>query len=877
MNPSNKFLICLYSDPNFLAVNILENLIANSCYVNVITSDVDGWRKRTSNIALKTRFSILSQNSIKSETKYSYSVCCIGFLNKDSAEKDLRYFIKNRNIKDSKTLLIFPQEVYGLIDSKKLDSFQNIGVVYLSDMIGPRMDFTSNTRIARYLSEAIKSQKFTTPIGETVSPIFVSDAAKQISKWLFSFGPYGKEIFLKGEEMSSQTFWLTLRSVFGDIQHISTQEKIKETIPRNIEKYQLRTDLFFILKETHKWVLTEKPNIQNATHTPKINLSKTLTPPSTKRKKYNFKPLALSIFTVLLFPLFLLIISSLLTFVSYKQLLKGHSSLTLRLLSITKITSSISYFESRALGYVPFIGRMYKETAYLSDVLIEVSDLGSYAVPLIDTAGTLLSNVLKNNPYSVESLLYDSEEKLRKIYDTTVSIEEKTGQAKNNNIFVSDKISSKINFGFYKNIILQITNMTERLPYILGEYQSKTYLILFQNNMELRPTGGFIGSFGLLTLDKGRLSEFNVSDVYSADGQLMGHVEPPSPIRDYLGEANWWLRDSNWDPDYPISAKRAEWFLDKEIDKQVDGVIAIDLSPIRDFLTLSGSINLSDYGLVINDSNLYEEVQSEVQDEAFPGTHKKASFLTALSRSILDKIGEISYEQKISTLKLIYKNFEERHMQAYIHDAAFQESLSQLNWEGSVFVPYCGENCYSDLVGIVEANVGVNKSNYFVKRGLETKININGQRIERTLNLTIQNSANTSLGRSGLYKSYIRLMVPEDSGSITVKSEYGQNTRILTPDIVNAKGRKEIGVILETQPGETKKIEFSWVSIVEKQPKAYNLYIRKQAGVDEMPVSINIHTPLEVIGTSPGFTLTEGGDYLYNTTLTRDLSARLSL
>src|SRR5574340_1269627 len=135
-------------------------------------------------------------------------------------------------------------------------------------------------------------------------------------------------------------------------------------------------------------------------------------------------------------------------------------------------------------------------------------------------------------------------------------------------------------------------------------------MVLFQTNMELRPTGGFIGSFGLLTFDNGRMSELNVSDVYSADGQLKGHIDPPAPIHDYLGEANWWFRDSNWDPDFPTSAKRAEWFLDKEIDQKVDGVFAIDLGLIKDALRLTGPIFLADYNMDVTSDNLYEKTQA---------------------------------------------------------------------------------------------------------------------------------------------------------------------------------------------------------------------------------------------------------------------------
>lgn len=173
---------------------------------------------------------------------------------------------------------------------------------------------------------------------------------------------------------------------------------------------------------------------------------------------------------------------------------------------------------------------------------------------------------------------------------------------------------------------------------MLGMNAPKKYLILFQNNMELRPTGGFIGSFALITFEKGRMNQIVVNDVYSADGQLKGHVDPPEPIRRYLGEANWYLRDSNWDPNFKSSAIKAEWFLDKELNQKVDGVISIDLYLIQELLKITGPIYLSDFNKTIDSSNLYLTTQSEVEDNFFPGSTKKASFLTALSRSLITEI-----------------------------------------------------------------------------------------------------------------------------------------------------------------------------------------------------------------------------------------------
>ena len=154
--------------------------------------------------------------------------------------------------------------------------------------------------------------------------------------------------------------------------------------------------------------------------------------------------------------------------------------------------------------------------------------------------------------------------------------------------------------------------ISQRLPYLLGNDKTKTYLILFQNNMELRPTGGFIGSFSLVKFSKGKMVDMPVYDVYTADGQLKGYVEPPTPIRDFLGEANWFLRDSNWDPDFAISAQRAEWFLNKELEIGVDGVVGIDLEIIRSLIKIVGPIKLIDFNQTIDENNMNDVIQKEV-------------------------------------------------------------------------------------------------------------------------------------------------------------------------------------------------------------------------------------------------------------------------
>ena len=119
----------------------------------------------------------------------------------------------------------------------------------------------------------------------------------------------------------------------------------------------------------------------------------------------------------------------------------------------------------------------------------------------------------------------------------------------------TNKLRSKLSF---------IQSLMPLASGIAGDEKNKTYLILFQNNTELRPTGGFIGSYGLMTVKSGSMGSLSIHDVYEADGQLKAHVDPPMAFRDYMSQPNWFLRDSNFDPDFALSAQQAEWFLEKE-------------------------------------------------------------------------------------------------------------------------------------------------------------------------------------------------------------------------------------------------------------------------------------------------------------------------
>lgn len=408
-------------------------------------------------------------------------------------------------------------------------------------------------------------------------------------------------------------------------------------------------------------------------------------------------------------------------------------------------------------------------------------------------------------------------------------------------VFTAEFKKLKQNMSRYGNILTKTILFLDVAPQILGVDSRKTYLVLLQNNMELRPTGGFIGSYGLLSFEKGRFLGFDIFDVYSADGQMRGHVEPPAPIKRHLNQPHWFLRDSNWDPDFKTSADKASWFLDKEIGQKVDGVIAMDISLAQLLLSSIKEVTLPDYQEVITKDNLFERAHFYAQGNFFPGSTAKSDFLGSLSRMIFDKLRN---DENISW-PLIFNNLirgiEEKHLMFSFNDTAIHNLFSLDNLTGSLFPKREEkEGDLDDFLTVVDSNLGVNKVNYFVKRNIATSITVDEKgALSEVLKITyINQSPNDE------YKNYLRIITP--SGTRIKKVEFdGQELKEI--DTEEDRSKSVFGFLLHI-PARSQKIasvtyELGGLMSIAKGLNTYNLRVIKQPGTHEDPLTITINYP----------------------------------
>ena len=427
------------------------------------------------------------------------------------------------------------------------------------------------------------------------------------------------------------------------------------------------------------------------------------------------------------------------------------------------------------------------------------------------------------------------------------------------------------------------------LPEFLGiDGKTKQYLVLFQNESELRPTGGFIGSYGILKFEKGRLLGLDIKDVYEADGQLKGHVEPPWEIKNILNEAKWYMRDANWRADFTKTSADIGWFLEKETGQKVDGVIGINLAVAKSFLKVTGEIYVSDFKETITDSNLYEQAEFYAETKFFPGSVQKASFLGAIGKQLFEEIKGLSVEKKIELMQSMVDLLEQNEIQIALNHKDTAEIITNLGWDGKIYNGKCGvSDCITDYLYVVEANLGVNKANYFLNRSIDQAVNISQNQVERILKINYENTAKNNNWPGGDYKNYLRVYLPKDvtlsqikvvdAGDVANYKIYNNNElRIKEVD-----GKKEVGFLVIVPTLKKRVVEISYsskIDLVGKTKFSYINYIQRQSGSGETGLVSLITYPSDwqPIQVQPVASLV-GGKLLFNQKLNKDIKMGVEL
>ena len=363
--------------------------------------------------------------------------------------------------------------------------------------------------------------------------------------------------------------------------------------------------------------------------------------------------------------------------------------------------------------------------------------------------------------------------------------------------------------------------------------REKIFLLLFQNNLELRPGGGFIGSFGILKVRDGNITHFMVHDTGNFDGRIPDTVEPPYPMKETLKIPSWKLRDSNYSPDFAENAKWAEDFYHMgQGQEQFDGIIGITTNVLTSFLRVTGPVELEGFPGTYGEENAILDLEYQVeqgylkQDIAFG---ERKSVMGILGLEILERVKALSLSKKYELFGVMLDDLHRKDVQLLFRDERLQQDVVAAGWDGRI-----DGSWNDDYLLSVDANLNSWKSDYFVKRSYAYTVDLSKDVPEATFAITYKHTAKEKNWFTKDYQTFLRVYVPKGSFLTDVVNA------AKTPVFGEAFNKKYFGALIHVPLGTEKTVTFRYTLPTDIERTWYDLKVEKQPGLNDVPVSVTI-------------------------------------
>ena len=459
----------------------------------------------------------------------------------------------------------------------------------------------------------------------------------------------------------------------------------------------------------------------------------------------------------------------------------------------------------------------------------------------------------------------------------------------------------KDKFSTYQSALSSITDGMQQaadlfslLKDFIGPTQ-KTVLVLFENNNELRPTGGFPGTYGLFTFKDGVIINEHISSIYDLDGQMTANIAPPGEM--YNLTNHWTLRDSNWFADFGQSAEKANDFYEREGGQTLDAVVAVDPNVFIDLLNITGPIAMPKYNITLTPDNFRDAVQTDTSDTYNKTLNTPKQLLADFAPILLQNISDIAKQSPGQLAQLLLQELSQKNILLYDRDPAIESRFVEYNWAGTILPTD------RDYLDIVSANLGGTKTDIQIQNKAVLSSVVGADRtITNTLTYTRTN-ANNGI-ENGNNKSYVRFYVPLGSTLVSANGftsepfhhSDGSDFPVIAgkpyevdPDLQNLDqndvidkasgtvinteaGKSVFGNWINTVPGETTTVTLTYtLPFVFTNSKKYSLIVQKQPGATPIDFSYTLEPKGSIEWYTPNSMTFSNGVLNYQGTLDSDL------
>jgi hypothetical protein len=455
--------------------------------------------------------------------------------------------------------------------------------------------------------------------------------------------------------------------------------------------------------------------------------------------------------------------------------------------TIQKDINSLGSVLVESSRFVPYLSKL-SSGSHLSDAGKNISRIGILATNIMKTLDTTKNPLANNESVSYLKIFQDSDKNLTEIALQTGELMKNLEKINLADIPEEQRnhfIELKNNLPEINKFITNFSKEEKILADVLGGNGPRKYLFLFQNNQEMRATGGFIGTYAVLDIFDGNVKSFFVDGIFNPDGQLREKIIPPAPIQKI--SATWSLHDSNWFPDFPMSAEKASWFYEKTGGPTVDGVITMTPTVMQRLLEITGPIEMTEYGITIDSQNFLENIQYEVEVDYDKELNQPKKILADLAPKILNRVFNARNISDVAkTMNVILSSLNEKHILIYSKNYAVEKMLSENGWSGEVL------DTDKDYLSVINTNINGYKTDGVIDEKIEHKAEIqnDGSIIDTVTIIRHHNGGDTPYDWwNKVNADYMRVYVPKGSRLIRAT---GYTNEFNSPPIdYNALGFKK--------------------------------------------------------------------------------------
>ncbi|MBI2066036.1 DUF4012 domain-containing protein [Candidatus Woesebacteria bacterium] len=389
--------------------------------------------------------------------------------------------------------------------------------------------------------------------------------------------------------------------------------------------------------------------------------------------------------------------------------------------------------------------------------------------------------------------------------------------------------------------------LLEASPYLLGLEEERQYLVIFQNDKELRPTGGFITAYSVMKVDKAKFEPVSSNDIYNLDDNYRPSLTVPDPIAKYIKgpyilSKGWRLRDMNWSPDFEESMGLFSQEAAKAGIKGVDGVIAVDTHLLVNLLDAIGEIGVPGFGnfstkivpecdcpQVIYELESFADTEGPIVWDpagtgkiiyAPPNYDNRKKIIGPLMNSILANAMGQPKERLPKLFEAALRSLFEKHVLFYLFDEKAQSAVEDFNVAGKI------EDYSGDYLHINDSNLGGRKSNLYVTQEVEQEITAaKDGTIEKALTITYKNPVKHDGWLNSVLPNWVRIYVPKGSELIEFTGVEEKE------EPYEQFGKTVFAGFFQLRPEGLVKVTVKY-RLPFKEKEVLALFIQKQPGTD---------------------------------------------